>query len=199
MKKLLLLTCMALASLAQAVTYTWSNHEGTASSWGGNFDFTTSISLSFAADATVTSTFPTSGSVALTQILIAKRSDNAYTLPTSVTLCDQTGTVIATTTAVTSPGNIVTTMSNGNYYTRGALALIFDNAVVNVNSTYLLKAYDANNNAITFGTSVVRNETSTAWIPSMEITATSIDVPEPTVLALIALGIGGALLRRNYL
>ncbi|MGN1326319.1 MAG: PEP-CTERM sorting domain-containing protein [Candidatus Spyradenecus sp.] len=198
MKKLLLLTCMALASLAQAVTYTWSNHEGTASSWGGNFSFTTSISLSFAADATVASTFPTSGSVALTQILIAKRNDT-YTLPTSVTLSDQNGTVIATTTSVTSPGNIVTTMSNGSYYTRGALALIFDNAVVNVNSTYLLKAYDADNNAISFGTSVVRNEANTAWIPSMEITATSIDIPEPTVLALIALGIGGALLRRKHL
>lgn len=198
MKKLLLLAITAFAGLAQAVTYTWSNHEGTASNWGGNYNFTTSISLSFAADATVTSTFPTSGSVALTQILIAKRNDT-YTLPTSVTLSDQNGTVIATTTSVTSPGNIVTTMSDGSYYTRGALALIFDNVTIDVNSTYFLKAYDADNNAISFGASVVRNEANTAWIPSMEITATSIDVPEPTVLALVALGIGGALLRRKHL
>lgn len=198
MKKAFLFTLAALCvSAAQAVTYTWSNCDDTAGS-SDKANYTT-LSISFFVDATVQSTLPTTGEILLKEIAIIRRENPLSTNPSTVKLFDG-ATEVATATVNVTTDDILD-MSGTGLYTRGAYHLVFgDDAIVDVTKTYTLKGYDANGNAMSgdvFGITVVREATGTQWVAPMRVTAESVPVPEPTALALLALGVAGLVLKRK--
>lgn len=198
MKKAFLFTLAALCvSAAQAVTYTWSNCDDTAGS-SDKANYTT-LSISFFVDATVQSTLPTAGEILLKEIAIIRRENPLSTNPSTVKLFDG-ATEVATATVNVTTDDILD-MNGAGLYTRGAYHLVFgDDAIVDVTKTYTLKGYDANGNAMSgdvFGITVVREATGTQWVAPMRVTAESVPVPEPTALALLALGVAGLALKRK--
>lgn len=215
MKNFLLLSLAALCvSAAQAVTYTWNSSEGTFAgfkdsdgevvTWSGDF----SITLDFTAVSTPATVF---------QLLTANGADKAGELRFNSTNWSgntaDIGTYYANAQAAWtetngdfsndrvvsadgSKGNIMKlTFSGYNETTQKYASLSYDITFANNNTV----TWTTNNPNISFGmnelawTSVRTGDGVT--MNSMTLEASP--VPEPTVLALLALGVAGLALKRK--
>ncbi len=201
MKKAFLFALTALCvSAVQAVTYSWSTIDGTAKIKDEAYSFRAANGISIIFQATndaMSSTFAATGNAILTEITIIKRS-NGTNVPATVKLFDgSTEIASAAVTSGTSDDRI--TLEDG-YYTRHTIHMVFD-VEIDVTKTYTLKGYDAEGNAMDIGASVVRETTSDSWLAAMRVTGEDVpatpSVPEPTALALLALGVAGVALKRK--
>lgn len=206
MKKAFLFALAVLCvSAAQAVTITWSTMQGNAVSSDGKYA-TDSITFNLSQVAgCVTSTIGTNTSAYLQSIVFAGRSegDANYTVSYAV-LEDANGNALGTSTSYTKNTNVnmLVAAASGGYttYNRTAHTFTFEDIFVNdITANYTLKFYNASDALAKLGYSVVKNSPTNAtnvWTPAMTVTLSD-TVPEPTALALLALGVAGLALKRK--
>lgn len=204
MKKAFLFALAALCvSVAQAVTITWSTMQGNAVSSDGKYA-TNSVTFNLSKVAgCVTSTIGTNTSAYLQSIVFAGRSDgdSNYNVSYAV-LKDANSNILGTSTSYTKDTNVNMLVAASNGYTtynRTAHTFAFDDIFIeDMTANYTLTFYNTSDANVQLGYSVVKNSpegSNSVWTPAMTVTLNT--VPEPTVLALLALGVAGLALKRK--
>lgn len=203
MKKMIMAVAMfCIAGAASAVTMTWSSMAGKATDQNGMYSTrSVGFNLGKQAGAITAAGIPPSGLVALESIVFAARSNNADQTATTVIL-RQGDTVVASADVDYSATETVTisytAAGTGYAVERKKITVSFDGVAIDVTKDYTLEFYNGDS-SVAFGYSVVKNDMdgNPNWMPAMEINLSSVTVPEPTTLALLALGVAGMALRRK--
>lgn len=171
--------CIFAIGHAWAATYVMSNADGSALYWDGSFNWNSgniSFTLSTPSGVYATSTFPTSGNVALTCISISSRSNGSNSSLDHVVMNAANGKSYTSSRVEVLNSAFTTTLDGGSTGSgQKTINIYFDSAVVDVTSALTLATYTSSGSTGQLGSSVVTRTSGSGWKPAMRIYGTSID------------------------
>ncbi len=215
MKKMIALAAMAvMAFTAQAVNYTWTNAGQSTEPNGGNA-YMSNFTLTL--QATAANGLTSGDKVLLQTITLGLRANvTAPTTDTMIYLGNTSSSVPTddrTADKLSNVGTTGATIAVSSTRTTNAVTYTFSGSdgkgiELEVGKAYAItivannyNKYVSSSNAFPIaeakGTDQVISRGDADWSPVYEVTAVSVPLPEPTALALLALGVAGMALKRK--